>query len=53
MAAAGVFGDVIMFGVLGDCMRLTGPAADGEALEDVVVCCAGATAVCGFAELAT
>lgn len=33
-------------------MRLTGPATDGEALEDVVVGGAGAAAVCVFAELA-
>lgn len=33
-------------------MRLTGPATDGEALEDVVVGGAGAAAVRGFAELA-
>lgn len=46
-------GIIILFGVLRDCMRLTGPATDGEALEDVVICGAGATTVCGFAELAT
>lgn len=45
-------GEIIVFGVLGDCMRLTGPATDGEALEDIVICGAGTTTVCGFAELA-
>lgn len=33
-------------------MRLTGPATDRKALEDVVVGGAGAAAICGFAELA-
>lgn len=33
-------------------MRLTGPASDGKALEDVVVCGGGAAAICGFAKLA-
>lgn len=53
-AAAGsvLVGETLGFGVLRNCMRLTGPAPDRKAFEDVVVCGAGAAAVCAFAELA-